>query len=77
MSQSTQQQQSDYEPPLSVVSNRDHAQPSHEVAFSKRTRWGQAVTHSGRLRYMIEDYGGASGMKRREILDENYEGIWQ
>jgi hypothetical protein len=35
------------------------------------------VTHSGALRYMIEDYGGASGLKRRDILDENYEGRWQ
>jgi len=77
VSRPTQQQQSDYEPPRSVVLNRDHARPSHEVAFSKRTRWGQAVTHSGRLRYMIEDYGGASGLKRREILDENYKGRWQ
>ena len=66
--------QSDYLPPADALSLYGKARrPSHRPVWGSRVRWAQAATQDQRLRYMIDDWGGASGLQRRDVLDENYE----
>jgi hypothetical protein len=66
--------QEDYLPPLcAILEHGARRRFAWEPVYAQRLRYGRTVLENGKRICSLCDTGGAEGIEKRRVLDENYE----